>query len=130
MQIEINPQDGTPIYQQIVSQVKYLVASGRLKPDDEVPPIRALAEQLTINPNTVARAYLELERSGIVYKRHGTGTYVSEVRSRLARRDKVKILGKLADKLLTEALYLGVEFDEVVEFLNERNQSLHNQVTK
>ncbi len=58
-------EDGTPIYQQIVEQVKYLVAAGRLKPGDDVPPIRVLAEQLRINPNTVARAYLELEREGI-----------------------------------------------------------------
>ena len=66
MQLRISVQDGAPIYQQIVEQVKYLVAAGRLKPGDDVPPIRVLAEQLRINPNTVARAYLELEREGIV----------------------------------------------------------------
>ena len=77
MQLRISVQDGAPIYQQIVEQVKYLVAAGRLKPGDDVPPIRVLAEQLRINPNTVARAYLELEREGIVTMRQGFGTTVA-----------------------------------------------------
>ena len=76
MQLHLSPRDGLPIYRQIVNQVKYLVAAGRLAPGEELPPIRALAEQLVINPNTVARAYLELERASIVNKRHGSGTYV------------------------------------------------------
>ena len=74
MQIRITSDDGVPIYLQIVSQVKHLVASGRLTPGDELPSIRVLAEQLTVNPNTVARAYLELEHAGIVTKRNGAGT--------------------------------------------------------
>ena len=81
MQIHISASDGVPIYHQIVSQVRYLIAAKRLQPGEELPPIRVLAERLTVNPNTVARAYLELERAGIVTKRHGSGTYVSEVRS-------------------------------------------------
>ena len=63
MQIHISPHDGVPIYRQIVNQVKYLVAAGRLKRGDEMPPIRRLAEDLLINPNTVARAYRDLEGS-------------------------------------------------------------------
>ena len=59
MQLHLSPRDGLPIYRQIVNQVKYLVAAGRLAPGEELPPIRTLAEQLVINPNTVARAYLE-----------------------------------------------------------------------
>ena len=65
MQIHITTADGVPIYQQIVNQVKYLVASGRLSPGDEMPPIRVLAERLIVNPNTVARAYRELEAAGM-----------------------------------------------------------------
>src|SRR5262245_49946103 len=100
MQLHISAQDGVPIYVQIVNQVKYLVAAGRVAPGEELPPIRTLAEQLVINPNTVARAYLELERAGIVTKRHGSGTYISASGSRLARRERVKILAKRADALL------------------------------
>src|ERR1700723_690241 len=102
MRLNLSENDGVPIYIQIVNQVKYLAAAGRLTPGEELPPIRALAEQLLVNPNTVARAYLELERAGIVTKRHGSGTYVSEVRSPLPQREKIKILTSRADALLTE----------------------------
>src|SRR3569833_3899787 len=77
MQIHVSPDDGLPVYKQIFNQVKYLVASGRLTPGEELPPIRALAERLVINPNTVARAYRELEVAGVVIKRGTTGTFVS-----------------------------------------------------
>ena len=129
MIIQINAQDGTPIYQQIVDQVKYLVAAGRMQAGDEMPPIRVLADDLTINPNTVARAYLELERAGVVYKRQGSGTYIAEVHSVLSRREKVKVLTKRADSLLTDALHLGVEFDDVVELLRDRHETMKSQST-
>src|SRR5678810_1343593 len=106
MQLRISNADGTPIYQQIVAQVRHLIASGRLQPGEELVPIRTLAEQLTINPNTVARAYLELERAGVVTKRHGSGTYVSESPSPLSRREKFKVLAQRADALLVEAGHL------------------------
>ena len=78
MHLHISASDGVPIYLQIVNQVKYLVASGRLAPGEELPPIRVLAEQLVVNPNTVARAYRELEPAGVVTKRRTAGTYVSD----------------------------------------------------
>src|SRR3954452_19899334 len=115
MQIVINPNEGVPIYIQIVNQVKHLVASGRLAPGEEIPPIRVLAEQLVVNPNTVARAYLELERAGIVTKRHGSGTYVSETPSSLSRREKFKLLTQRADSLLVEAGHLAIDLDEVID---------------
>src|SRR6266576_6370902 len=115
MQIHISATDGVPIYIQIVNQIKHLVASGRLAPGEEIPPIRVLAEKLLINPNTVARAYLELERAGVVTKRHGSGTFVSEAGSPLARRERLKILTHRADALLAEALHLDVGLDEVMK---------------
>src|SRR5437870_9127991 len=121
MHIEIQPASGTPIYLQIVNQVKYLVASEQLTSGNELPPIRALAEQLLINPNTVARAYLELERTGVVTKRHGLGTYVSEDRVPLPQREKLKILCSRADALLTEARHLDVGLAEVIKLLRERD---------
>jgi GntR family transcriptional regulator len=124
VQIHISPNDGVPIYLQIVKQVRYLVASGRLSPGDEIPPIRVLAQQLVVNPNTVARAYLELERAGVVTKRHGSGTYVSEAGSPLARRERLKILTQRADALLAEARHLDVELDEVIKLLRERQEVL------
>ena len=96
MEIHLSPNDGVPTYRQIVRQVKYLVASGRLRPGEELPPIRVLAERLTINPNTVARAYRELEQEGVVTKRSTTGTYVSDAGSPLAREECLKILALYA----------------------------------
>jgi len=125
MQIHIATHDGVPIYQQIVSQVKYLVASGRLKPGDELSPIRTLAEQLLINPNTVARAYRELETSGILTKRRGAGTYVADTGSPFARGEKMRLLGKRADALLVEARQMNVPIDDVVRLLHDRHDALN-----
>src|SRR5215216_2369783 len=125
MQIRISPDDGLPIYLQIVNQVKYLIASGRLTPGEEIPPIRALAQQLLINPNTVARAYLELEREGVVAKKHGSGTYISEAASPLARRERLKILQQRIDGLLVEASHLGVGFEELSSLLKQRRQIIN-----
>ena len=124
MQIHIATHHGVPVYLQIVQQVKYLVAAGRLAAGEELPPIRVLAEQLVINPNTVARAYLELERAGVVVKRHGSGTYVSDEGSPLARRERLKILTKHADALLAEAQHMDVDFDEILALLKERQKNL------
>jgi GntR family transcriptional regulator len=130
MQIRISASDGVPIYQQIVSQLRYLIAAGRLQPGEELPPIRVLAEQLTVNPNTVARAYLQLEHAGIVTKRHGSGTYVSESRSIVSQREKTKILAKRVDALLTEAKHLEVEVSDVIKLLRERDAVMNEEVQK
>jgi GntR family transcriptional regulator len=126
VQIHISTQDGVPVYLQIVNQVKYLVAAGRLGPGEEMPSVRALAEQLVINPNTVARAYLELERAGLVLKRHGSGTYVSEDGSPLARKERMKILTQRADALLAEAQHLDVALDEILALLKDRHKNLNS----
>jgi GntR family transcriptional regulator len=124
MQIEIDSKSGLPIYLQIVQQVKYLAASGRLLPGDELPPIRSLAEQLLINPNTVARSYLELERSGILTKRHGAGTYVADAPPPVSRVQRQRILSQRVDALLIEARQLGVELEEILELVSARHRKL------
>jgi GntR family transcriptional regulator len=122
--IHISPHDGVPIYLQIVNQVKYLVAAGRLAPGEELPAIRVLAERLEVNPNTVARAYRELEVAGVVTKRRTAGTYVSDAGSPLARRERLKILTERIDALLAEARQLGIRTDEVIELLRQRDDRL------
>jgi GntR family transcriptional regulator len=124
MQIHLSPNDGVPIYLQIVNQIKYLVASERLAPGEELPPIRVLAEQLLINPNTVARAYRELELAGIVTKRRTSGTYVSDSGSPLARRERIKILTERIDALLAEAKQLNIDSETVIELLRERDEAM------
>ena len=124
MQIHISPTDGVPIYLQIVNQVKYLVSSGRMAAGEELPPIRTLAEQLLINPNTVARAYRELELAGVVEKRRTAGTYVSGGTSPLSRRERVKILGRRVDALLAEARQMDVSLDDVIDLIRQRDRSM------
>src|SRR4051794_298386 len=124
MHIRVSPTDGVPIYLQIVNQVKYLVAAGRLAPGEELPPIRTLAERLAINPNTVARAYRELEVAGAVIKRGTTGTFVSDAGSPLARKERVRILTERIDALLAEARPLGFSSDELFDLIRRRDQAL------
>jgi GntR family transcriptional regulator len=130
MQIHISANNGVPIYLQIVNQVKYLVAAGRLAAGEELPPIRVLAERLIVNPNTVARAYRELEAAGVVEKRRTAGTYVSDQGSPLARRERVKILTERVDALLAEARQMGIEFDEVMKIAQRRQAAMKSTVSQ
>jgi GntR family transcriptional regulator len=126
VQIHISTSDGVPIYLQIVNQVKYLVASGRLATGEELPPIRVLAERLMVNPNTVARAYRELETAGLVEKRRTAGTYVSDQGSPLARRERVRILTERIDALLAEARQMDVTLDDVVKLVQQRDAAMQS----
>lgn len=130
MQIHISSSDGVAIYLQIVNQVKYLVASGRLTPGAELPPIRVLAERLLINPSTVARAYRELEAAGIVEKRRTAGTYVSDQGSPLARRERMKILAERIDALLAEARQMNITLEDVIKLIEQRNAVLQASAAK
>jgi GntR family transcriptional regulator len=125
VQIHISTSDGVPIYLQIVNQVKYLVGSGRLSAGEELPPIRVLAERLVVNPNTVARAYRELEAAGLVEKRRTAGTFVADAGSPLARRERLRILTGRVDALLAESRQLGVGIDDVIALVHRRDQAMH-----
>src|SRR3974390_2426609 len=127
MQLRISTTDGMPIYLQIVNQVKHLIASRRLSPGDEIPAIRTLANDLLINPNTVARAYLELEREGLVFKRHGSGTFVSEGGSPLARKGRLKLLTQRIGAFLSHAKHLGVSLEDLIKLTRERHICLEPQ---
>ena len=130
MQIHISVDDGVPIYLQIVNQVKYLIASGRLEEGEEMPSIRSLAERLMVNPNTIARAYRELEVVGIVTKRRSAGTYVSAAGSPLAGQEKLRILSHRIDSLLAESKQMDVSLEEVIELVRERDRDLNPNSSK
>ena len=121
MQIHVNEADGTPYYLQVVNQVKFLVASGRLEAEEKLPSVRRLAEQLMINPNTVARAYRELESAGVVQTRRGSGVFVANGSSPLSRKEKNRILNERIDALLTEAHQLDVGLDVLVNMIKQRH---------
>ena len=120
MDIAINVTDGVPIYRQIVNQVKYLAASGLIRAGEELPPIRTLALQLKVTPNTIVKAYHELEISGVVQKRHGSGTFVSDARPQLALRQRRRVIEQRIDALLAEAHQLNFTTDDVLRLVRER----------
>lgn len=124
MDINIDLTNGVPIYRQIVNQVKYLIASGLLRPGEELPPIRTLALQLKVTPNTIVKAYDELETLGIVQKRRGAGTYVSEGRSLLAHRERRRIIEQRIDALLAEAHQLNFTVEDIEKILRERRDAM------
>ena len=101
-----------------------------MKAGEELPPIRTLAEKLVVNPNTIARAYRELENAGIVEKRRTSGTYVSDQGSPLARRERTKILIDRIDQLLAEAVQMDVSVDDVINLVQQRSSVINTSRLK
>jgi len=130
MQIRISSTDGAPIYQQIVNQIKYLIAAGRYATGDRLPPVRKLAEQLLVNPNTVARAYRELEGAGVIVTRQGSGTSIAENGSPLARAEKIRILTDRIDMLLTEASQMEVPLATLLKLVQRRSRALPGTISR
>lgn len=124
LHLVLNQSDGIPLYVQLVQQIKRLIAAGRLAPDSELPPVRVLAEQLVINPNTVVRAYRELEMAGLIYKRRGAGTYVAPKRPVFTEEECRRLLAGRADALLIEGRNLGFDLPQIVTLLRERDREL------
>ena len=127
MQIHVSDTDGTPFYQQVVTQIRFLVASGRLEEGEQLPPVRKLAEQLLINPNTVARAYRELEAEGVVAPKRWAGVFVSDVGSPLSRKEKTRILGERINAMLTESQQLGFDLEAVVKLIRQRGTQFESK---
>ena len=120
MRLKLEPASPIPMYLQIVEQVRHGIAAGALRADDELPSVRALAAKHLINPNTVARAYLELERDGFLCKRRGTGTYVSADATALGATHRIQAVGELLDKALAAAAEFGLSARQVRELVEER----------
>lgn len=113
----INYQSPTPVYKQLYENVIRLVSFGALKPNDKLPPVRTLAGELGINPNTVSKAYSMLENDGYIYSAVGRGSFISEnFDSREAEKIEIK---KVIKNNLQTAFGFGVKRDEVLEILDE-----------
>lgn len=128
MQIQIDAADGIPIYLQLIQQIKYLIATGRLSATDQLPSVRKLSEQLVVNPNTVARAYRELEMAGILATRPGAGVFVSPTASPLAKREQHSLLIEKIDLVLTEARHLEITTEGVVQLVRQRARAQSSHV--
>ncbi len=115
LNITISPGSNTPIYQQITDQVRLAVATGRLAVADQLPSVRALAEDLVVNPNTVARAYADLAREGLIESRAGRGVFVIRKRKVFTREEGWHRLEPLLDGLIGEALAMDFSREELQE---------------
>ena len=127
LQISINQSEGTPIYFQLVRQIKHLIATGRLVSGDELPAVRVLAQQLVINPNTVVRAYRQLEGAGLISTRRGSGTYVADGAVPYSDAERNRILSDRLDAVVVESRNLGYVIEEVVDLLRERDSALRSE---
>lgn len=124
MWFHIDPASGLPIYLQLVNQVKRATAGGVLRSGDQLPSVRDLAVQLAVNPNTVAKAYQELEREGVIVTLRGKGTFVAEGGGvKLVRQERERVLNEAIDSLLVEAHHLGFSREEVEELFQRRATS-------
>jgi GntR family transcriptional regulator len=118
--IQISPGSGEPIYAQIVVQISEAVARGQVSVGDKLPPVRKLAAELVINPNTVARAYSALEQAGLVITKTGAGTFVSDPKLRSADAADLNALTERIDTLIARGLNLGIKGGDLVGMFKER----------
>lgn len=123
--IILDYRDTRPLYEQIVDKFQMLILSGALEPNSRMPSVRSLAVELSINPNTIQRAYSELERTGFLYTVKGKGNYVAYSDS-LKDVRKQEILEKLRD-LKKEALSMGMTVKELTEFLEQEDTAAAGQ---
>ena len=124
MLFHVNPSSGVPIYVQIETQVKNAIAAGALKRGQALPSVRKLAADLGINPNTVARAYQELERNGVIATVQGGGTYVAENMPRFLKSEKLRRLQPYARQIAVEGIQLGLTEEEIMETVQEELERL------
>src|SRR5271155_1689345 len=127
MFVHVNSSSGLPLYRQIESQLKHAVAAGALKQGDSLPSVRKLASELRINPNTVARAYQNLERDGVIRTVPGGGCYVNGESPGLLQSEKIRRLKPLALQLAVEAKQLVVDREDAIALLEESFAELGEQ---
>jgi GntR family transcriptional regulator len=124
MLLHVNPSSGVPVYLQIEAQVKHVVAAGALKQGEALLSVRKLAAELRVNPNTVARAYQNLERDGVIRTVPGGGTYVADDHPGLLKSEKLKRLRPLARQMAVESSQLRVESGETLKLVQEEIDEL------
>jgi GntR family transcriptional regulator len=129
MLLRPNPSSGVPIYLQLMEQVKHAIETGALRPGDQLPGIRPLAEELVINPNTVAKVYRELEHEGVIELRHGAGAFVS-ANARAKKLTESLRAGQAVVAAAIERLHARGLSDEEIRRLFEAEMTGLAQATK
>ena len=122
MEFKIDAKSGVPFYRQIIEQVKFGIARGDLNTGDQLPTVRQLAVDLSVNPNTVVRAYRELEIEGMLETHQGSGTFVGTKKPIIDRLESQRVLDQILTELLARASSYGFTLDDVLEGLKLRKE--------
>lgn len=115
----LDPKAGTPYYRQIIDQIRFGIASGNLAINEQLPTVRALAVELKVNLNTVAKAYKELEIQKILETQQGTGTFISAVDNKITDSERKQKLQEITREFATIAHSYGFSLDELIDELNK-----------
>ncbi|MFQ6036419.1 MAG: GntR family transcriptional regulator [Sedimentisphaerales bacterium] len=118
MQFRIDNASDRPVYQQIMNQIKRDIALGRLTKDEKLPTVRQLAKQIAINPNTIAKAYRQLEQEGIITTKPGAGAFVANLDSNLSRAVRKKIISEELERIVVEAFHMQFDRQMLMELFN------------
>ncbi|WP_284036860.1 GntR family transcriptional regulator [Neobacillus sp. 114] len=119
---ELDIRSRKPIYEQLVDKMKELIMNELLKPDEQLPSVRQLATELSINPNTIQKAYRELETQGFIYSVKGKGSFVNP-NQKAIDKEKIVEMKKELEKLILEALYLGIPAQELISLIQDLDAS-------
>ncbi len=117
---KLDPKAGSPFYRQIIDQIKFGIASGNLKIGEQLPTVRALAVELKVNLNTVAKSYKELEIQNILETQQGTGTFISKIEIQISEKEKNKKLQEICSEFCTIAFSYGFSVNDIINQLKKQ----------
>ena len=118
MQFRIDNASDRPVYLQIIDQVKRDMALGRLAKEERLPTVRQLAQQLAINPNTIAKAYRQLEQEGIIVTRSGAGAFIANLDSLLSKSVRRRLICDELERIVVEAFHMQIDRETIIDWFN------------
>jgi len=123
----LDPHSGVPVYRQLIDQVQAAIATGALRVGDQLPTVRGVAVDLAINPNTVVRAYREMEVRGVLDTQQGTGTFVAENQMKHSKDERRRQLSQLVTEFVARAGSAGIKLDELLEALQQLSPEVRDK---
>jgi GntR family transcriptional regulator len=120
IQFKLDPKAGSPFYRQIIDQIKFGIATGNLKIGEQLPTVRALAVDLKVNLNTVAKAYKELEIQNVLETHQGTGTFINKIDIQISEKEKTKKLQEICNEFCTIAYSYGFSVNDIINELQKQ----------
>ena len=127
MHFALDPKSGIPFYRQIIDQIRYGIAAGKLKVGDQLPTVRALAVELKINLNTISKAYRELEIKNILETQQGSGTFIAPVKVDISDDERGKKLTGICNELQSIAAIYGFNLEDLIKELQQRQGADHER---